>query len=321
MEWASRSTESERAPISPVATLRGFAGGSATLAFSPDRSLLASAGGASDGRLWEISGTIRERARFGEGMTRISSLAFSSNGRTLVTGSGSLDGRIKLLDISEKLPREIVTLRGARGAVNTVAFAPDSKRVAAGGEDRTLRVWEAGPNFREDATSQLLGHTGTIHAIAFAPDSQSAATASADASVRLWTLSRIRSSQRAVFPHSSDVKCLAWSPNGKLIATGEQAGIVRIWEAVAMKPAARAELPRHIADLRLLAFTPDSRTLVSASDTTVHNWDPHTGELLREWTLPAGEVSSAALTADGRYLATGKADGVISIYRVADKRS
>jgi len=321
MEGSNQSSASGPAPIAPVATLRAFAGGCATLVFSRDRSLLASAGGDSDGRLWDISGAPRERSRFGEGMTRINSLAISPNGRTLVAGSGTLDGRIKLLDITEKLPREIVTLRGPRGVVNAVAVSPDNKRVAAGGEDRTLRVWEAGPNFREDATNQLPGHTGTIRAIAFAADSQSAATASADASVRVWTLSRIRSSQRAVFPHPLEVKCLAWSPDGKLIATGDQAGIVRIWEAVAVKSTARYELPKSIANLRLLSFTPDSRTLVSASAATVQNWDPHTGQLLREWNLPAGDLSSVALTEDGRYLATGKADGVISIFRVAEKRS
>lgn len=310
----------DQAPITPVATLRGFAGGCTTLVFSRDRSLLASAGGDTDGRLWEISSNPRERSRFGEGMTRISALAFSPNGRTLVVGSGTLDGRIKLLDITEKLPREIVTLRGPRGAVSTVAVSPDNKRVAAGGEDRTLRIWEAGPTFGEDATNQLLGHTGRIRLIAFAPDSQMVATASADASVRVWTLSRIRSSQRAIFPHSCEVKCLAWSPDGKWIATGDQAGIVRIWEAAAVKTSASHELPMPIANLGLLAFTLDSRTLVTVSETMVHNWDPHTGQLMREWSLPTAELVSAALTVDGRYLATGKADGVISIFRVADKR-
>jgi len=310
----------ELAPITPVATLRGFAGGCARLVFSRDRSLLASAGGDSDGRLWEISSNPRERSRFGEGMTRISALAFSPNGRTLVAGSGTLDGRIKLLDITEKLPREIVTLRGPRGAVNTIAVSPDSKRLAAGGEDRTLRVWDAGPNFREDATTQLLGHTGTIRAIAFAPDSQSVATASADASVRVWTLSRIRSSQRAVFPHSCEVKHLVWSADGKQILTGDQAGIVRLWDAVAVKSTARYEFAKPISNLRLLALTPDYRTLISVSDFVVTNWDVQTGLPLREWHLPAVELTGVALTEDGRYLATGRADGVISIFRVADKR-
>ena len=40
----------------------------------------------------------------------------------------------------------------------------------------------------------------------------------------------------------------------------------------------------------------------------------------REWQLPGAAPASAALTADGRYIATGATDGTVEILRVADKR-
>jgi WD40 repeat protein len=305
----------------PVATFKGHASRIVALAFSPDRSLLATAGGDGGGRLWEVGGTPRERAKFGEGGAKLNSLTFSPNGRTLVAGSGSLDGRVRLIDVTEKAPKEIAILRGARGAVDAVAVSPDGKLVAGGGEDRTLRVWDLAPAVRVDPQIQLAGHTGPIRALAFAPDSQGVATAARDATIRVWALGRIRSWERAVLPHPSEVECVAWSPDGKIIATACQDGIVRLWEPNAAKPTPWAELGIRLGAVHLLAFSSDKGILVTVSnELKVINWDPYTGQPLRGWDLPVGQTSSVALTLDGRYLAVGKPDGVVDVYRVAEKR-
>src|SRR5207244_13632226 len=97
MEQPKQTTETP--PLEkPVAVLKGNTNGVLSLAFSPDRTLLAVAGGEGGGRIWEIGATPRERAGFAFG-NKLQSLAFSPNGRTLVAGSGSLDGRIRLFDV------------------------------------------------------------------------------------------------------------------------------------------------------------------------------------------------------------------------------
>jgi WD40 repeat protein len=113
-----------------------------------------------------------------------------------------------------------------------------------------------------------------------------------------------------------------WSADGKLIATACQDGIVRLWEPNAVKPSPRIELGGHSGAVHLLAFTSDNGILVTVGDgLKVINWDPLTGQPLREWELLVGQMSSVALTRDGRYLAVGKPDGVVDIYRVAEKRT
>lgn len=305
----------------PLATIKGPSGAIVALAFSPDRSLLAVARREGEGRIWDVGGTPGQRSVFGASDSKYGSLAFSPNGRTLVVGSGSLDGRVKLLDVTEKLPCELATLRGGRGAVHAVAVSPDSKLVAGVGEDRTLRVWEPGSSTRDEPRSQLAGHAGTITCLAFAPDSQGVATAARDATVRLWSLGRIRSWQRASFPHPGEVTSVAWSADGKLVATGCQDGIARVWDPTGIKTSPLAQLGRSGPAIRLVAFSSEKGILVTVGeDMKVINWDPHVGRVVRDWQLPACDQPALALTRDGRYLAMGKTDGVVEIFRVAERR-
>ncbi len=82
------------------------------------------------------------------------------------------------------------------------------------------------------------------------------------------------------------------------------------------KTAADAPLPMldtggHMAQIRSIAFTPDGRQLVSASqDKTIHVWDLASGKTVRTIrgeSAPghAGKVYAMALSPDGKWLAAG----------------
>jgi WD40 repeat protein len=309
-------------PAKVVAKLAGHPGGVLVMVFSPDRGRLVSAGRDGAARLWDMGNNPPiERAALGPGGRRLSSLAFAPTGRAVAAGSGALDGLIWLYDVSGSNPLEVATLRGPRGAVTAVSYSLDSTHVAAAGEDRILRLWDASPIPRADARVQLPGHTGAVRALVYAPDGQSIATASDDATVRLWSVAKMRASERLMLPHPTGVTAVAYTRDGQVLLTGGRDGVIRFWDATASVPTPRAELPALRSAIRQLLITKDGQTLVSATDgPQVVHWDLSRRTPIREWTLPTSSPTGVAVTVDGRYLAGGRADGQIEICRLGEKR-
>ena len=72
-------------------------------------------------------------------LSSVESVAFSPDGKLIVSGSG--DETIRLWDAATgALHGE--PLEGHLGSVNSVAFSPDGKLVVSGSNDKTVRLWD-----------------------------------------------------------------------------------------------------------------------------------------------------------------------------------
>jgi predicted NACHT family NTPase len=76
-----------------------------------------------------------------------------------------------------------ITLKGHTKLINSVAFSPDSKRLASGSADQTVKLWDTVTG-QEILT--LKGNTGGLTSVAFSPDGKRLASASEDGTVRMW---------------------------------------------------------------------------------------------------------------------------------------
>src|SRR5262249_41811692 len=87
--------------------------------------------------------------------------------------TGAADGKARLWDLSAEQDQPIRELGGKtgghRGPINCVAFSPDGKTCATGGDDREINVWDVAtgnPRYR------LPGHKGAITSLQFTPLNQ-----------------------------------------------------------------------------------------------------------------------------------------------------
>jgi WD40 repeat protein len=104
-------------------------------------------------------------------------------------------------------------LEGARGTVWSIDISPDGGRLAAAGEDATIRIWDL---VKREPARQLRGHDKNVWEVRFSPDGLTLASGSFDNTLHVWDVASGRA-VRSVSGHSEAIVRVAYSPDGRLI--------------------------------------------------------------------------------------------------------
>jgi WD40 repeat protein len=157
--------------------------------------------------------------------------------------------------------------------------------VAAGGEDPTVRIWDAATGKEIHA---LRGHTAVVSSVAFSPDGRWLASVDLDRFVRLWDLR----AGREYVPHDSPIRLdgegstekrmpwdrtrpimprITFTADSRRLATISGRKPVRFWDVATGLPA--MSLSVRESNFQCIAFSRDGRRLAAAAGIFLHVWD------------------------------------------------
>jgi WD40 repeat protein len=238
---------------------------------------------------------ITERERMQDGWLKlleghenaVSSVAFSPNGKTIV--SGSYDQTVRVWDAATGVEQHKIT--GHEHGVESVTFSPDGKTIVSGSDDQTVRVWDAATGVEQH---KITGHEEPVFSVAFSPDGKTIVSGSQDRTVRLWNAAT-GVEQHKMTGHESEVESVAFSPDGKLVVSGSYNQTVRVWDAAT--GVEQHKMTGHEEAVRYVAFSPNGKTIVSRDYSgTSYIWDVDTGARLTYTSSLEIETSSQTST-------------------------
>ena len=113
------------------------------------------------------------------------------------------------------------------GACLNLAFSPDGRFLASGGEEYTVKIWDVEKG--GEPVTILRGHKEDIYAVAFSPDGRWLASAGEDTTVRVLDCRAGYALARIFRGHNGLVNSLAFSPDSQQLFSGSNDYTVKVW--------------------------------------------------------------------------------------------
>ena len=265
--------------------------------------------------------TATQRTKWNDSSKRVSSIAFSPDGRLLASGSAD-DGTIKLWDV--ETGQNIATFTEKpepNSSMLCVAFSPDGAKLAVGSVAgiRLLEVLTGEHIYtRRHIDISELESLASVFSVTFSPDGRRLASASWDG-VKLWDV-ETGQNITTLRGHMRLIDAVAFSPDGLTFASHSMVGI-QVWAAATGGHITTLAGPPNF--VTSIAYSPDGTKLATGSvetkntEHTIKLWDVETGRNIATLRGHTDVVITVAYSPDGTLLASGSKDKTVRLWAVS----
>jgi WD40 repeat protein/MoxR-like ATPase len=247
----------------------------------------------------------------------VKSVALTSDGRALVTGSGFDDAKVRVFRLDPKQDQYVLAGHPITdgSAVASAAITPDGQTLAVGTDASCVSVFHFDP--KQDKYVKIgpaLKSDGPILATALTPDAKTIALGSRDGKARVFRFDAQQNKYVQAGPalkHDGMVFSAALTSDGNTLATGEEGMKARIFrfDQKQNKYVQAGPSLEHDNHVRSIALARDGKTLVTGSEKKIRvfRFDASQNQY-----VPAGSasehsdwISSLAITPDAATLIVG----------------
>jgi WD40 repeat protein len=231
-------------------------------------------------------------------------IAYSPDGRYLVNSGNGDTSQLTFWDATTgQLLNQFQVNHGA------LAFSPDSRRLAIGGE--TVQIWDVES---QAVVMRLEEFDNGVYYLAYSPDGRVIATADG-AVIRLWDSQTGASLGILAGENQDSIIALAFSPNSTHLVSSSWDGVTVVWDMTTYTPTRLST----IDGVRIygLAYSLDGKIIFAGwSIGPIFVLDAETGTELLRLEGHREAFNGIGFNSDGTRLITGSYDGTIRLWGI-----
>jgi WD40 repeat protein len=283
-----------------VKKIAGLPAAVQSVAISPDKKLIAAGLADNSLRLLDIAEG-KEIKNLAGHAGPVTGVAYTPKGDLLI--SASADKTVRAWDSAgaEKLKLE------HSAAVQSLAMSKDGTRIAAGGTDKSIKVWIVA----DGKPAATITTPAEVRSLGFSADGSRLVAGGSDNRARIYTLDGALSE---FFPHEGPLAASFLHPDGKQVITASADKTAKVWASALLWRT------NHAGPVRQATYSPKGDLVVSAGDDkTIKLWNAADGKLVKSITAHDGAVIAIGINADGTRIASTGADKTIRLWDPAAK--
>lgn len=313
-------------------------------AFSPDGRLLASGDMNGGLKIWDWRGE-RELASLGTKILPVSNVAIDGDNRRLfvaqknynftLDGGVEFDSSTKIFETEGSLKNGFLPKSANGVQISDFIFAPDGKTFLMSwitlGKPGVDAIPGGFVQAKTDTAQPVVLGTGkepTFQNYAYSPDGKLLATGGKLNAVNVWNLTQNKLIYKILDKWDGAVgltkTVLSFTPDGKTLLRAGDDSKIRFFDAATGQPQKVLDFTRQ--NQRFYNFSPDAQFIAFSGINNdddrrkLYLWNVAESKVTHTFSGHAGEVNSAAFTADGKILISADESGTIKFWNIAGQK-